>query len=514
MFPDSVVSNASYHTTVTHRHRLHRRSATMPASSDERQHVADAVVCAADNHSGADVPAELPADFVDFCRRSNISLAEFALLGKLPRYLRFTRAAPADAERRRALMADGFPEAEPVDCFRDAAVWRMPQGCGVRRSPLFEAGDVAGIDLGSIMAVAALDVGAGDSVLDVCCAPGAKLSLAAEQTTGRVTGVDCDPYRLSAARACLQKYKKDGAGHVRLVLCDATGYDPAGTSGPWWPGAGSTRSLLAVDPSKHRKRLAQTYPRLPADVPPAGVVIMDYADETTGRRRQKRRSGSAGQEEAEPGVVVETFDRVMVDAECTTDGSLRHVQKVAEKGGDWGALSEWAAKGAAPGDAGGRELFALQVALLRRGAALARCGGVVVYSTCSLSQRQNDDVVAEVLRDGVLELAPLFEALVGGGAALLRRDGGEDAGAGAGAGASVTPPYTPSVSHPGCAALFTPRVSACGTLFVAKFRKKETGGGSSGVEAAAAAAAAATAAVAEALPTPPAKKLRTALEDN
>jgi 16S rRNA C967 or C1407 C5-methylase (RsmB/RsmF family) len=42
------------------------------------------------------------------------------------------------------------------------------------------------------------------------------------------------------------------------------------------------------------------------------------------------------------------------------------------------------------------ELFALQVRILERGLGALREGGTLVYSTCTLTERENEDVLAAV----------------------------------------------------------------------------------------------------------------------
>merc|ERR1711971_609944 len=81
------------------------------------------------------------------------------------------------------------------------------------------------------------------------------------------------------------------------------------------------------------------------------------------------------------------YDKVLVDAQCTLDGSVRHLQKYRDEWG-WARLhSEVLNEGNAA------KTVTLQHSLLRNGFALLRDGGVLVYSTCSLSARQNECVV-------------------------------------------------------------------------------------------------------------------------
>ena len=92
------------------------------------------------------------------------------------------------------------------------------------------------------------------------------------------------------------------------------------------------------------------------------------------------------------------FDRVMVDAPCSGDGL---VHKQAQRDTHW------------PGWHPRKSLdhHSIQVALLRRALSLTRPGGIVVYSTCTLSPIENEAVVADAVVNGWAELLPTSAAL-------------------------------------------------------------------------------------------------------
>ena len=99
---------------------------------------------------------------------------------------------------------------------------------------------------------------------------------------------------------------------------------------------------------------------------------------------------------AEPERAPLVFDRVLVDAECTHDASWRHAAK-ADADAD-GARDAAAARVAAALGAERRaSLPELQRGLLAAGFARCRDGGVVVYSTCSAREEQNEEVVRAFL---------------------------------------------------------------------------------------------------------------------
>ncbi|MCJ7744825.1 MAG: 16S rRNA (cytosine(967)-C(5))-methyltransferase RsmB [Actinobacteria bacterium] len=79
--------------------------------------------------------------------------------------------------------------------------------------------------------------------------------------------------------------------------------------------------------------------------------------------------------------IKERFDRVLVDAPCTGLGTLSRRPDVRwrKSAGDVGRLSR------------------LQLALLTEGARMLQSGGLLVYSTCTISRRENELVVERFL---------------------------------------------------------------------------------------------------------------------
>ena len=77
------------------------------------------------------------------------------------------------------------------------------------------------------------------------------------------------------------------------------------------------------------------------------------------------------------------FDRALVDAPCTGLGTLRRNPD-----------ARWRLAPGAPA-----ELARIQLSILKRTATVLRPGGHLVYSTCTLTQEENEDVVQTFLRD-------------------------------------------------------------------------------------------------------------------
>lgn len=77
------------------------------------------------------------------------------------------------------------------------------------------------------------------------------------------------------------------------------------------------------------------------------------------------------------------WDRVLVDAPCTGEGTVRKL------GQSWKPAPE----------AFRRSLYALQRALLKRALGLVKPGGVVIYSTCTFNPEENEAVLDAALGD-------------------------------------------------------------------------------------------------------------------
>ena len=87
------------------------------------------------------------------------------------------------------------------------------------------------------------------------------------------------------------------------------------------------------------------------------------------------------------------FDRILVDAPCSSEGTLRRNRSLAVKLG--GQRSE--------------RMTARQRVLLRKAVQLCRPGGRIVYSTCTFAPEENELIVSEALeaQQGRLDLLPV-----------------------------------------------------------------------------------------------------------
>ena len=159
--------------------------------------------------------ASFPPSFVEFLRQNQVHPENYEV-SEVPRYVRLApRSTLTQGELEKEL---GGVEVSPVRWL--PGYFSLPASVKIAGSAAYRSGDLYGIDVASGAAVAALGVRRGEHVLDVCCAPGAKLCALADALdgTGSVTGVDVSEERMFACRSICRKYRLQ---NVRLLVADA-----------------------------------------------------------------------------------------------------------------------------------------------------------------------------------------------------------------------------------------------------------------------------------------------------
>lgn len=243
-------------------------------------------------------------------------------------------------------------------------------------SMLYSSGRVAGIDVSSAAAAFVLDPRPGEAVLDLCCAPGNKTALLAELMghRGWLCGVDVSCERLGAACTVLRRLGAVCPGgpplpHWRLQLfcADGTSFpeEAAGSAAaspvtrhlcaqcPMRPAShGSEASLPILDswvesllrsrdsaprrglppPLRQQQISNLIQQRRHRSVAPRGEPVLEcdrcLALDSETHCCDCPVLGAAARDGGPP-----LFDRVLVDAECTHDGSAKHLAKF---GTQWG----------------------------------------------------------------------------------------------------------------------------------------------------------------------------------
>ncbi|KAL9461756.1 hypothetical protein AB3S75_004702 [Citrus x aurantiifolia] len=339
----------------------------------------------------------LPEAFLDFLKENGLDPSVYSAADSTPRYIRLKTGNQADLEEI---------EAE-LKCKLEKVVWlsgfySLPPDIKIATSMAYKQGKIYGIDAASGAAVSALNISAGDHVLDLCAAPGAKLCMILDiiGDSGSVTGVDVARHRLAACRTLLQKYAL--GDRCRLFVADGTTFSLVPLRLHLVPGSCNSvlqekddtfREWTSRIPWKERKRAAKARENAAS----MAIVRSEHPELIF----YGRHSGIVGltkkeiyQNVCNSEVSSSGYDKVLVDAECTHDGSIKHIQKFENWG--WTTLQRRVLDPERTDS-----VTNLQLKLLTNGFRLLKVGGLLVYSTCSLTAAQNEDVVEQFLKENV-----------------------------------------------------------------------------------------------------------------
>lgn len=286
-------------------------------------------------------------------------------------------------------------------CLPDAPSAVFPKACSVKWLPGFQCipGTVPMSAIGGILnGVYPMDAASGvvvrvlmhvgipsdrvESVLDLCCCPGSKFQMISDEPSlALAVGVDASVRRLEVCRSILQKcltHKTglvDGKFHSRQLLFHGDGQqfdllDP------------SKSGTLVYDSLVMRQEMSERYDQ-------GGRMRFNKS----ARAREVKRLKSSLSEAVMPS---EFFDRVLVDAECTHNGSYRHMLHV-QKEGESNVMKPHAHDLFIDEDRRNK-LPQLQRNLAMNGFRHLKPGsGRMVYSTCSLDSDQNEQVIQWLL---------------------------------------------------------------------------------------------------------------------
>ncbi|XP_059641141.1 multisite-specific tRNA:(cytosine-C(5))-methyltransferase trm4b [Cornus florida] len=335
----------------------------------------------------------LPDAFLDFLSENGLDPSIYTTSDSTPRYIRLKPGCEAYLEEI---------EAE-IKCKIEKVAWlpnfySLPPDIQIAKSKAYQEGKMYGIDAASGAAVLALNISSGDHILDLCAAPGAKLCMILDLLgcSGSVTGVDVARHRLAACRTMLQKYAL--GDHCRLFVADGTTFsllpvrvhsDSKTCESVLEEKADIYKEWTSRRSYKERKRVAKAREsagsQLVSRLQDPELIFYGRRSGVVGLNKSDLYQTLCGNEVLHCG-----YDKVLVDAECTHDGSIRHIQKFEHWG--WKTLQRRVLNAERTDD-----LTVLQLQLLINGFRLLKVGGSLVYSTCSLTIAQNEDVVEQFL---------------------------------------------------------------------------------------------------------------------
>lgn len=395
-----------------------------------------------ENAALRDYPVSFSENFVSYCRAHHLPPQLFhdlrGLLGKMPRYVRLrpegsrTDTTPAFSDESSREGVAGGEEwrvkagvaaslgvspacVEGVGWLPRPYCFAVPRDVAVCRSAAYRRGRLSAMDAASVAAVVALRPCPGDHVWDVCCSPGMKLSLIADAigATGVAVGTDISLNRLFTARSVLKKHQTNNAC---LFAADGSSFSLHSATMHLDQGELTARygsnGLTAWEERRVRrfcKRQCVNDVDGSAAVNETAVVFLTQSV----RKKLEHLRKFSGEHHG--------FDRVIVDAECSHDGSLAHMCLDDATKRPFSVTDDSALAPHFKGidnehrmqllhlplqDGNVREgckentpsLQQLQLDLLKNGYAQLKPGGTLVYCTCSFTYRQNEFIVREFVR--------------------------------------------------------------------------------------------------------------------
>eukprot|EP00796_Vickermania_ingenoplastis_P013470 gene13470-9278_t len=256
-----------------------------------------------------------------------------------------------------------------------------PLAEGICRT-LHSANAVSFQEVVSALPVLVLGAAPHHRVLDLCAAPGSKTLHALDEMLHRGWTMDMtrgvliasEKDRVKATQTLPARLKRYHAPNALCVRCDGT----------QWP-------RLYYQPLLLPPRADGPDGAAPSSLPPANPS-----------------HGSQPMTDAEWSEL--RFDRIICDVPCSGDGTVRKEPSIH---------TTWSAGYV-------KSLIPTQVALLRRGVDLLDVGGVLVYSTCSLNPKEDEEVlctVLELLAEGEVEMIDVNATLQERGVVLRSRGG-------------------------------------------------------------------------------------------
>ncbi|ORC90270.1 uncharacterized protein TM35_000093200 [Trypanosoma theileri] len=384
-----------------------------------------------------DYPDTFTEEFIHYCRANHLppqlfhDMAEF--MGTMPRYVCVlphdacstvpptTMTTSSDESCVTAELAEllglNVGEVIPVPWLPRRHFFSLPRSTSIGvPTPPSPRVSLLSMDAASAAAVVALRPLRGEIVWDACCAPGAKLGLlaAAVGPLGAAVGSDGGAARLAVARSLL---RRRGAANVCLLAADARRLTAAdavrvaqGESGHRRQNGMTAGEERELQRWSKRQRENEGEGKGEGE---EGKVRLAFASDEARKRLEKMGNSKEGGGYG-------GFDRVLVDAECSHDGSLAHMclndaskTPYTANGEDPNAKTgidnmyrmkrlNLALKGSANTNTStGKDLpplVLLQLELLKNGYTQLKPGGTLVYCTCSFSYQQNEFVVQEMMR--------------------------------------------------------------------------------------------------------------------
>lgn len=327
---------------------------------------------------------DLPPSFKAFAEKNGIDLNYFYDLEQLEKLPRFIRVNPHRSISQEKLQEEIGEKPDPVSWI--PGLYAIPSSCKISHLNCYEKGMIYGIELGSAAVVMALNPAPGDHILDMCCAPGAKLCFIADlmkkdgssKLEGSLTGVDISEHRLNIARSLLKKY-----GHEN----DAILYNEDGrTFSKKPPSASGLYDKIVLD----------------AECTHDGSVkhLIKFANMIKQRNKSQQETAPSGEEETAKKKKWHNEEQPISNKERKRREAQKKAQEELFKNKKL-KKNEWDEENfdARVMDAEKVEnITKLQEDLFLNCITLVKPGGYMIYSTCSFTLAQNEELVEKCLK--------------------------------------------------------------------------------------------------------------------
>jgi 16S rRNA (cytosine967-C5)-methyltransferase len=229
------------------------------------------------------------------------------------------------------------------DWFEENLVFELKSHPPLNRLPSFQRGFFYIQDPSTLLAVHSLDPRPGQTVLDLCAAPGGKLTCIAQVmgNQGRIVARDLDPHRI--------KLIEDNCARLGVTSVEVS------------PGSAGASPATGARPSGRFNEVTEK-------------ALEENPDTPLGTPQERR-------EHRAPILPDQKFDRILVDAPCSNTGVMRRRVDLR-----WRLSPQEIER-----------LRKMQLELLRTAAPQLQPGGMLVYSTCSLEPEENRKLIDEFL---------------------------------------------------------------------------------------------------------------------
>ncbi|KAM9961711.1 hypothetical protein ACTFIR_004570 [Dictyostelium discoideum] len=345
-----------------------------------------------------------PKEFIEFLNNNNIPLDSYNI-SSIPRFIRIKPNNNNNDNNGNELISIIESEIKtkliPLNWLPN--FYKLEDSTvNISSSKSYKSGIFYGMDASSGAAILALNPKPGDNVLDICCAPGTKLCMISDllEGNGTITGVDISESRLGTCKTILKKYKIPNA---RLFICDGTKFNslapiPSDSIPMEKVQAkkklklnNTTTTTTSINNFKEKEDEKEDEKEYEKDNNNNNINNNNLVE----KKRKSKRASKKKTFDLEDLYFSNTFfmrysvggglyDKVIVDAECSLDASIRHLLKYSKISRNLDLEKS-------------KQLVNLQKGLIENGFKLLKPGGHLVYSTCSFSKDQNESVVQYLL---------------------------------------------------------------------------------------------------------------------